>query len=503
MTALSGLATLASLATTPEPSTAAETATLTPAQAAAFETLRRFILGKTDASMAVLRGYAGTGKTYLVAELIASLAHEGLTLAVAAPTNKAVRVLREKLASAGVSMPAEPTDELAARRGVRQASLVEFGSIHSLLGLTVSEREDGSQECKSSREPCLHEFDAVIVDECSMISDDLFARIIGAKRSTRVLFVGDPAQLPPIQPADQISPTFSKVTLECSLSEVVRQAEGNPIIRLSMMIRQAIERGQRIDAAAVASVLPSISDGPKAALVQGDGNTVVNFALYEAQAGRDARVLAFTNAAVLRYNQAIHTALHGATERAFVVGEPVIVHSQCDALNCDEDGALTGTKSTLITSEEATVRSVLDKCHPFYADVPAYQLILQTDSGALVAVFVPENLADMEQKVSECFAEWRRYKGLADEAFASGRGALGAEYREQAKTHSSKAWAMRRAFAPLRHAYALTAHKSQGSTFHTAIVDFGDMNRMRSDFQFNRGLYVAITRPREHLAIVV
>jgi len=73
----------------------------------------------------------------------------------------------------------------------------------------------------------------------------------------------------------------------------------------------------------------------------------------------------------------------------------------------------------------------------------------------------------------------------------------------KAKDLSDQAWALRKAFAPLRHVYAITAHKSQGSTFDTAIVDYADLALMRSASQFNRSLYVAATRAREHLAVVV
>ena len=59
----------------------------------------------------------------------------------------------------------------------------------------------------------------------------------------------------------------------------------------------------------------------------------------------------------------------------------------------------------------------------------------------------------------------------------------------------------RREFLNLRHAYAITSHKSQGSTFHTVFVDFPDMTRIRDAATFNRALYVAVTRASTHLAI--
>ena len=55
----------------------------------------------------------------------------------------------------------------------------------------------------------------------------------------------------------------------------------------------------------------------------------------------------------------------------------------------------------------------------------------------------------------------------------------------------------------LRHTYAMTAHKSQGSTFGAAIVDFKDINRMGQEFEFNRALYTAITRASKYTVVVV
>lgn len=474
---------------------------LTDQQQAAFKELHRFALGKTDSAMAVLRGFAGTGKTYLISRLIHALGNSGLSVAVAAPTNKAVRVLREKIVEAGIDMPTESIDAKDWRKS-GPGHWIEFGSIHSLLGLQLTDREDGTQECKSARDPSLHEYDLAIIDECSMIGSDLFSRIVVAKRRCLILFVGDPAQLPPIESGEAISPTFSKVSFEVTLNEVVRQARDNPIIQLSLLLRQAIEAERRIDAQAIQAALPPINTHPSAALVNGWPETIVNFALFEIRAGRDARVLAFTNAAVMTYNHAIHEALHGRTEFQFVPGEPVIAHSACDAYVLDDLDRPTGIKTGIITSEEAMVRDVQDARHPYWSTVPSATVILERDNGTRVMVYIALKASELERAISEQFSLWRRLKSEADLAYQNGLTKQARALSDEAKEASSQAWSMRKAFAPLRHAYALTAHKSQGSTFDTAIVDLNDMAKMRSAFQFNRGLYVATTRPRQYLAMV-
>lgn len=184
--------------------------TLTAAQQHALDAILAFAQGQHGASMMTLAGYAGTGKTTVVSELVTRLADQ-LHIAVAAPTNKAVGVLREKVASQNL------------------VAAVDFGSIHSFLGLRLREQDDGAHACVSDGVSTLHEFDLVIVDEASMLSQSLFAQIVMKLQSTRVLFVGDPAQLPPVDDGGAESPAFSCVQHRVQLADIIRQAEGSPI----------------------------------------------------------------------------------------------------------------------------------------------------------------------------------------------------------------------------------------------------------------------------------
>ena len=479
---------------------------LTPQQQSAFDVLLPFCLGETDHAMAVLSGFAGTGKTYLIAQLLKVLAGQ-MTIAVAAPTNKAVRVLRSKIAEDGLSLddeavePGDYQDPLKSERG----EAIAFASIHSLLGLQLTELEDGSQQCQKKADSKLHHYDLVVIDECSMIGADLFAMVVTAKRDTLMLFVGDPAQLPPIEAkrVDVVSPTFSRVSLQATLSDVVRQARDNPVIKLSMMLRQAIEANQRVEPTAITLSLPPLDQHPAAALVPGGRDTAADFALHEIQHQRDARVIAYTNATVLDYNSRIHAGLYGQTEFPFVPGEPIIAQTQCHLMKCLEDGLTTGIAVRLITSEEAMLHHIEAGEHPHYPDIPAYRVILKLDSGDYGLGFVPKDQQQYFQTMNAGWAEWRRLKMMAEQARAQGYHQDASALSADASQQSKRNWALKKAFSPIRHAYALTVHKSQGSTFDTAIVDLQDMAMgMKSAFQFNRGLYVASTRPRHYLAIV-
>lgn len=473
-------------------------AELTASQQTAYSILSKFASGKmtNPTSLATLSGWAGTGKTFLVAQILALLSKD-MIVAVAAPTNKAVKILREKLAECGAPMEDDPIEPGMEGGG---SGKISFGSIHSFLGLQLSERDDGTQECRPARDPKLHLYNLVVVDECSMIGEDLFRQIVLSKRNAKILFVGDPAQLPPIQTSDKVSPAFSQIQLQVKLSEIVRQAEGNPIIALSIKIREAQESGNRIDAVTMASVLPPLP--AKAAIIAGDSRTIAELALWEIREGRDARVVAFTNDNVQMFNRYIHDALHGLTEFAFVPGERVIIHQQTGGYNLDENGKISVGATTLITSEEAEIVSMERKDHPMYPAVPSLWVTLRREDGYMVGVFLAISQEEVNREVNRGFAEWRRLKSMANAAEVLGQHKESIHLMAESKRESAKAWSLRRSFAPLRHAYAMTTHKSQGSTFDSAIVDLNDLSKMKSSFQFNRALYVAATRAREHLAIV-
>ena len=77
------------------------------------------------------------------------------------------------------------------------------------------------------------------------------------------------------------------------------------------------------------------------------------------------------------------------------------------------------------------------------------------------------------------------------------------ELAQRAKTENKRLWgafwALKEAFHGVRHGYAITAHKSQGSTYDSAFVDFRDMLINRNVVEARRCLYVACTRPKFQL----
>lgn len=158
-----------------------------------------------------LGGYAGTGKSTLLGKLISET--EDVSFAAAAYTGKAANVLANKIGDA--------------------PNVKSVSTIHKLIYRANEEFGKYVFEKKASSE-VKNGVDVLVLDEASMISDDLFDQILDV--GLPVLAIGDHGQLPPI---DGSSSIISKPKLR--LETIHRQAEGNPIIALSKFVR---ERGR-------------------------------------------------------------------------------------------------------------------------------------------------------------------------------------------------------------------------------------------------------------------
>ncbi|MGP8232783.1 MAG: ATP-dependent RecD-like DNA helicase [Methylovirgula sp.] len=150
-----------------------------------------------------LFGYAGSGKTTL-ARTIAD-AQDGEVL-FGAFTGKAALVMRSK--------------------GCRDAR-----TIHSMI---YRAKESDSEEplFVLNEESPAAKAELIIIDECSMVDAELGRDLLSFGKP--VLVLGDPAQLPPIKGGG----FFTEAEPDVMLTEVHRQAADNPIIRLSMTIRE-------------------------------------------------------------------------------------------------------------------------------------------------------------------------------------------------------------------------------------------------------------------------
>ena len=197
--------------------------------------LSDFLLSRERDAVFLLKGYAGTGKTSLLAALVRTLQMLGQRFMLLAPTGRAAKVL-----SSYAHAPAFTIH----RKIYRQKSITDMNVFQNDINL----RQDT----------------LFIVDEASMIANDTHeSTIFGSGRllddlmhyvysceGCRLVLVGDTAQLPPV--GGEESPALSRGVLEgygmevteFCLTEVVRQLEESGILWNATMLRSLIQDGE-------------------------------------------------------------------------------------------------------------------------------------------------------------------------------------------------------------------------------------------------------------------
>jgi exodeoxyribonuclease-5 len=201
--------------------------TWSPQQDAALKSVADW-LRRGDRPVFRLFGYAGTGKTTLAKHIAENVDGD---VAFGAYTGKAALVLRTK--------------------GCADAS-----TLHSMIYRSRESDENGPQFVLNRQSPA-SKADLIIIDECSMVDEELGRDLLSFGQP--VLVLGDPAQLPPVKGGG----FFTEGEPDVMLTEVHRQAKDNPIIHLSMQVREGgrlepgtygesrIIRRREIDAAVV------------------------------------------------------------------------------------------------------------------------------------------------------------------------------------------------------------------------------------------------------------
>ena len=199
-----------------------------------IENLSDFISDPDFSSIFVLNGYAGTGKTTVIAALVGALCECGIKPVLLAPTGRAAKVLARYSGQKATTVH---------KRIYRQRTNADYESKYSL---------DINRES-----------DAVfIVDEASMLADapgdgqifgsgsllDDLVKYVRAGRRCRLILVGDNAQLPPVgcdhSPALDTAriAEFGPVT-GGTMDEVVRQEAESGILFNATLVRCMLENG--------------------------------------------------------------------------------------------------------------------------------------------------------------------------------------------------------------------------------------------------------------------
>lgn len=420
----------------------------TEEQARALEKMLIFLEDPED-DFFVLRGYAGTGKSYSITLLAKSELADGTRrfkpseICFTAPTNKAVKVLRNYLDSAGLSASPSKT-------------------IYSLLGLSLQANGEVKQLTKPEEPVDLSGFRVIVVDEASMVNRFLMDAIEDAANDWNVpfIFMGDPAQLPPV---GEVTAPVWKLPNGSELTQVMRY--GNSMLDLATAIRKVVD-----------SPFPSVkieTNAPVYRWSKADWLSCIEYNLDLFKTG-EAKVIAWRNVTVDAHNSFIRRKIFGPDARSnpWLPGDKIVATTMLKDLQ---------DNTFMKTDEEATVLEVATGSHPLHPEFEIFNLLVSDERDRKVTIRVPTP--------SGQFALNNRLNELSMEA------------KKGQKWKWREFWLLKERFHEVRHSYAITSHRSQGSSYLKVFVDLEDIMLNRNRGEAFRSLYVACTRQREELHV--
>ena len=420
----------------------------------------------------LLNGYAGTGKTTIIAAFVAAVKELGIKPILLAPTGRAAKVL------------------------TRYSKLTAY-TIHKKI---YREKAISDYQSKFALD-YNREHDAVfIVDEASMIStsstdsafgsgnllDDLVQYVRQGKRC-RLMLVGDDAQLPPV--GDDFSPALQPAELlpygdveYGTMDEVVRQSHDSGILFNATMLRCMLEN--------------NIYEIPRFDMSFKDFRQVQGGELLEElqdcydRFGRDETiVITRSNKRANRYNEGIRRHNLSAEEEIESGDMLMIVKNNYFYAEQDKDSPM----SFVANGDVARLKRIrrFEEFYGFrfidatlqFPDYDDYEMqakimmdTLSSESPSLTREQSNQLFIEVEKDYADITSKAKRYKAI----------------RENPHFNAMQ----------IKFAYAITCHKAQGGQWRAVFVDkclFGDELMSRDML---RWLYTAITRATERLYLV-
>jgi exodeoxyribonuclease-5 len=402
---------------------------------------------------------------------------------VTGPTNKSVRVIKK-------------TSNLKNPR-------VTFQTIHKLLGLTEKITNDGQQvfvNQEKNFKPQISSIKLLIIDEVSMLNDELFHEVLKYRDKLKIICMGDPAQIPPVGKPDcipfrdELADAYCIKTLQ--LKKIMRQKEGNAIIHSSVKIREDLW-SERNPVPTITS-LDEYGEGVEF-LNLNDSETRRGFSEILSKYFRSdefkndseyCKIIAWRNKTVTSMNGVVRRIIFGDEESKtkILVGEkliantPIIIQGNLILFNTNDEFSVESTKIREKNMLLKTFSPAVDVKLKFYDAVVTY--LNEDDEIEKTSIEILHE--DSEIEFSK-IANLLKLKAIEKK----GRDRSWLDYYD-----------FLRNFADISYGYSITAHKSQGSTYNTTFVLEDDIDVNLNVVERNRIKYTAYTRSSKKVYIL-
>jgi exodeoxyribonuclease-5 len=434
--------------------------------------LAGFVADNTNDVIFLLKGYAGTGKTSLIASLVITLDTLRQKSVLLAPTGRAAKVLHSYTGKEAWTIH---------RKIYRQKSATDG------IGKFVLDRN-------------LHKDTYFIVDEASMIPDESSeASIFGSGRlledlleyvytgtDCKLILVGDVAQLPPVGAI--VSPALDEIILRATgfalqtfeLRQVIRQSEGSGILMNATSVRQQVSDG---DLSVPELVLNGFGDIERL----GGSELIERLSESYDRCGTDgAIVVVNSNNLANRYNQGIRSRVF-FREEEISTGDIIMVVKNNYYWLKDEENA-----SFIANGDIAEVRRIRRYEEVYgmrFADMTLFfrDSELEVEAKVMLDTLMMSTPSLSSEKSRELyFAVLSDHPGIKSK-------------RKQYETVRDDPYFNA---LQIKFAYAVTCHKSQGGQWERVFIDQGMFNRQEPTIDYLRWFYTALTRATDRVYLV-
>ena len=455
----------------------------TEGQKNAIDTLVNFLQNPGGGRYMLLEGAAGTGKTTLINEVLQRLEVTGKpSVLVGALSHKAKGVLGSKISKANRKKYTINAKSLAGMLGMKMTMKNINGSWQEVFEVDKHARRMGIPIQAAS---------IVFIDEASMVSEEAMSYIEDlASAGTKVVFLGDQRQLPPIRTGgtefwnqhpeflvnpEADSPVFTRTDIpRVSLTERVRQGEDSPIHLVTDQFgNYTLQGGEFPNLSNVESSkdLRLVIENPATSLAEQmlplfqEGMKIQN--------PNFAKIVAFTNAKVNQYNRELHFLLHpemaASQDMNFAEGDLITMYDSFTYGNDTEPTVYNAEEGIVVSSSNTRHMSTTTGADIRYRD---YTIKMQDDRTVTIPV--------LEQDA----ANIQNFNSALE------------QLKKEAINVGGRAWIpyfnLKGSMANMKMGYASTIHKSQGSTYQVVGVDTTD-NFGSARFK-SQGIYTALTR---------
>jgi hypothetical protein len=474
---------------------------LTDGQDVLVKRLDDFLMSNSE-SVFLLRGYAGTGKTFIIKGLTEYLQSIGRNYVLAAPTGKAAKVIAEKTKSPALTL---------------HSSIYSFNNIAEYR----DDGLDGTETYKFCAELAVNQLSAdtvFIVDEASMVSDVYneaeffrfgsgyllrdFLKYVNLDLNDhrkKVIFIGDVAQLPPV--GMSFSPALDKdyllrehnVHSICyELTEVLRQKVESGVVINSITLRKALQQGvfNQLSINFNFSDIAKVEHGKLMDRYLESCNGNIN---------SESIIIAHSNADVADYNRGIREHFFPGSPQASV-GDKVMVVANSRVSGLFISNGDFGIIDDILGKSESRIIKIKRKDH-VTGEVETINIPLTFRDVVIGLKNLDGHFFSFKSKILENLLYSDQSSLSSDENkalyvdFCIRNSSLRRGSLEFKNTLMSDPYfnALR-----LKFGYAITCHKAQGSEWKNVFVKC-KTNQNQLTAEYFRWFYTAITRTSRNL----